>query len=373
MFLDMTLRSLWEHKVRSFLTAFGVALAIAAIVSLGSISEGINEMMLEQMNMVSDLIFVSEKGSMDMDFSGGMVAWPKVEIELVDEIAQMDGVELASPEIELADPSSNTYVVGLDLDHLETLSLDTVEFEEGGWATIGENELVIGYALSDSLRRDVGDELVLRDDEYVVSGVAEKRNDFIDYSVISSWQSIAKTYDTEDYVTAIIVTPADVRDSERIANEISERFDTVEAFTTADMLETAEEVLGQFRLITLAVGFIASIVAAIGIINTMMMVVMEQKRDFGVMKALGAEKKTIMMLVLQDAAIIAILGGVVGLSLGYMGTEAVNQSMPFPMAIVTPSLAGFSLLYGVFIAMFAAIYPAYQAVKVNPVDAMREE
>jgi len=361
---------LWEHKVRSFLTAFGITLAIAAIVALGSISEGINEMMLEQMNMIGDLVMVSEKGSTDL--SAGMMAMPKVDLSLVDEISQIDGVELASPGIEMMDPSSHTYVVGLDLDHLETLSLDDVEFKEGGWAAIDELELVIGSSLSDNLNLNVGDEIVLSDDEYVISGVAKERNDFIDFSVVSSWQSIAKTYDSEEYVSSIIVTPTDVRDSERIANEIDEWYDTVEAFTSAEMLETADEVLGQFRLITFAVGFIASIVAAIGIINTMMMAVMERKKDFGIMKALGAEQKTMMSLVLQDAAIIAILGGSVGLFLGYLGTEAVNQAMPFPFATVTPGLAIFSLLYGIFMAAIATIYPAYQAIKVDPVEAMRE-
>lgn len=370
MFLDMTLRSVKRHKIRSFLTAFGVTLAIAAIVSLGSISEGINIMVQEQMTMASDLIVVTEKGALDL--STAFTAERHIDRDIIDELAQIDGVEEISYGIEAMDPTYRSFVIGFLLEHLDMYGLENIEFEEGGWFTGGSFEAVVGYQRGEVDGWAVGDELVLNGDEYTISGVLEEMSGFMDYGIIVPFDSAAETYDMQEYVTEIHIKPVDVRESERIANEIDETFDSVEAITMAEAVEIAEEIVGQIRIMTLAVGIIASVVASIGIINTMMMIVAERKREFGIMKALGAEQRVILFLVLQEGVVLALLGGVVGLLLGALGTEMLNQAIGRPMATVTPLLAVLSLLYGLGIAIVASLYPAYQAVMVNPVDAMRE-
>ncbi len=373
MFVDMTFRSLWRHKIRSFLTILGVVLAIAAIVSLGSISEGINSMVMEQMKLVSDFVVVAEKGTTSgggNPFSG---TTSKIDTDIIPEIQQIDGVDTVSRRTVMIDPASNMFVAGIDLDVLEVFQLENINFVEGGWPESGEHEVVLGYQASENIGLGVGDELVLNEDEYIISGILEEMKNFMDYVVIGSYDSIAETYGMEGYTTTLIISPTDVRESERVAREIEERYDNLEALTSSEALERAQESINQLRVITLAVGFVASIVASIGIINTMMMAVIERRKEFGIMKALGAEQLTILSIVLQEGIILAIIGGIIGVLLGFVGTEGLNRSMGIPLASVTPTLAVLSLVYGISIAGIASLYPAYQAVKVNPVEAMRME
>ncbi len=371
MFLDMVLRSVWRHRIRSFLTAFGIVLAIAAIVSLGSISEGINSMAEEQMKLASKLVMVVEKGGGNMQSIPGLNS--RLDMDMVDEIGEIEGVEAASPTIRVMEPSSNLFISGVDLENLEMFNLENIEFKEGGWPEEGSKELVLGYSVAEAKDLGVGDEVKLRGEKYSIVGILKESKSFIDYAAIGPYKSIAETYGMESYASVIVVKPADVKESDRIADEIEERYSDVDALTTSEMIKRAKKAIDQLRIMTLAIGIISSIVAAIGIINTMMMIVTERKREFGIMKALGAEGGTILMMVIEEGLILAIAGGVVGIIVGYLGTDVLNSQMGFPIASVTPRLALLSFIYGILIAVIASLYPAYQAVSVDPIEAIRND
>lgn len=373
MFLDMSFRSLFRHKTRTFLTGLGIVLAIAAIVSLGSISEGINGLVTQQLKFASNFISVTEKGAMDFN-SGSMPGISsRVPREVVDEIAQIDGVNRVIPQIRTIDPTSNLFVIGIPLEDKDFFDVQNIGFRDGDWPNPGEKALVIGYQLAESKRLAVGDDIKVKGDTYTISGVLEQMSNFIDYAALTSIEAVTDTFDFGDYYSAIVVDPSDVSDSKRIADEIDEQYDSLEAITADEALKRAEVAIDQVRLMTLGIGIVASLVASIGIINTMLIVVIERKGEFGIMKALGAETRVIMMIVLQEAALIGFAGSAIGLSIGYFGTEAINKASAFPIASVTPNLALISLAYGVLLSVLAALYPAYQAVKVDPAESMRAQ
>jgi putative ABC transport system permease protein len=371
MFLDMTLRSLGRNKIRSGLTLFGVTLAIAAIVGLGSFSEGISVLVEEQLELASDFIAVAEEGSTDMS-SGPPGLSSKIDKELVNDIAQIDGVESVSPQIRALSPSNNLFVVGFDIEDAEFFDLENIGFEEGGWPEEGVKEVVVGYQVSESLDLTVGDELKLMDDTYIVSGIMEELQNFMDYGTLTSLEAAAETFDMEDSYTVLVVEPADVGESKRIASEIEELDDTLEAITTEDAIERTRESIDQVRIMTLSIGIVASIVASIGIVNTMIMIVLERKKEFGIMKALGAERLTILYIVMQEAIFLGAVGSIIGIGIGFFVTDLVNSVSGFPIAMVTLNLAFFSFLYGILLTVLASVYPAYQAIKVDPVEAMRK-
>jgi len=372
MFFDMTFRSLWRHKTRSFLTGMGVVLAIAAIVSLGSISEGINNLVQQQLKFESNLISVTEKDD-QMSFSTGMPGLgSKIPKEVVDEIAQIDGVATVSPQIMQISLDNNLMVIGISLDDTEIFDLQNIDFTAGGYPDEGEKELFLGYQAAEMNKLSVGDEVLVKGDKYVVSGILEEMYNFVDYAAIGPITDIADTFDMEDYYTSLSIEPADVSDSKRIANEIMEAYDTLDAMTSDEALKMADEIVGQIRLMTLSIGVVASLVASIGIINTMIVVVLERKQEFGIMKALGAKRVVILSIVIQEAVVIGVIGSILGIFIGYAGTEGINKASAFPIASVTPTLALFSLLYGILLCVVASLYPSYSAINVDPVESMRE-
>lgn len=372
MFLDMTLRSLWRHKTRSFLTGLGIILAIAAIVSLGSISEGIDSLVQQQLKFASNTISVSEKEA------GTFTAGPpgmssKIPREVADEISQMEGVSTVSPQIRAISIENQLFIVGFPLKDTEHFNLQNIDFIEGGWPDENEKALVIGYQLAETKKLGIGDGISVNGDKYTISGILEEMRSFMDYAALTSLESAADTFDMQDYYSMIVVDPADVSDAKRIANEIDETYDDLDAVTTDEALRRAEATIGQVRMITLGIGIVASIVASIGIINTMIVVVLERRQEFGIMKALGAKRSVILSIVLQEAVIIGIIGSVIGILIGYAGTEGINKASSFPIASVTPTLSILSLAYGIMLSVIAALYPSYNAINVDPAQSMREE
>ncbi len=371
MFLDMSMRSLWRHKTRSFLTVMGIVLAIAAIVSLGSISEGINGLVEAQLKMASNFIGVIEAGQGATQGPPGM--YSKIPREVLDEVAQIDGVVRTLPNIHYFLVESNLFIVAMPLDALDYFDLENVRFKEGDWPMEGEKALAIGFQTSEYKGLRMGDEIDVKGDSYIVSGVIEELGSFMDYGAFTSLDAAADSLDFEDYYSEIVVEPADVGDSARIANEIEEQYDYLEAITSEEAIQRARGAIDSVKLITLGIGVIASIVASIGIVNTMLIIVIERRGEFGIMKALGAEKNVILMMVLQEAVLFGIIGSTIGVLIGFAGTSALNSAMGMPLAEATPTLVVFSFTYGVLLSVLASLYPSLQAIKVDAAEAMRSQ
>lgn len=132
-----------------------------------------------------------------------------------------------------------------------------------------------------------------------------------------------------------------------------------------------------------AIGIVALIIAALGIINTMVMSILERKREIGIMKAIGGSEKDIRNIFFVEAAIIGLAGGISGLLLGKLFTSITNfiinayikpPEVPsftlftFPLWLILGSI-GFSML----VSLAAGLYPAYRAARVDPVQALRHE
>jgi len=373
MFLDMVFRSLLRQRTRTFLTGMGIFLAIATIVSLGSFSEGINSLVSEQLKFAGNLISVSEKTETSMVATGPPGLDSKVPREVLDELKQIEGVEDAVPMIMQMDLTTNLFIIGVPLGDTEYFNLQNIDFVEGGWPEEGEMALVLGNTASEMQKLKTGDAVKVNGDEYSVSGVLEGLGNFIDYGAISSVDVVGETFDMEDYYSEINVEPVDVSDSDRIANEIDETYDYLDASTAEESARTAQSAMDTVRMLTLSIGVIASFVASIGIINTMIIIVFERQREFGIMKALGGQRRMILFLVVQESMIIGIVASLMGIAVGVVATYALNSASAFPIAKVTFDLAAISLAYGITLSILAALYPAYLATKVSPVDAMREQ
>ncbi len=375
MFWDMSLGSLWRHKMRSGLTVLGIILAIAAIVALGSISEGINSLVQEQLKFASGYISVEEAGvaTASQSQAGPPGMGMRIDKSLADDIAQISGVKRVALQTFSLSPSNNIFVVGIQLDDLEYFDMQNIEFVEGGLPEPGAKELTLGYTIAEAKGLKQGDEIDINGEKYEISGIMEEQGSFMDLAAITSLEAAVDTFDFGDYVSGIVVEPEDLSEIERIAAEIEELSTDINAETPEERAKTANDIIGGISVFTLGIGVVASIVASIGIINTMVMAVLERKREFGIMKALGAERGVVLRVVLQEAALLGVIGGVIGISLGFIGTEALNQAYPFPIASISFRLAAISFAYSIILAMLAALYPAYKAVQVDAVEAMREE
>jgi len=367
---DLILKNIWRHKLRSMLTVLGIFLAIASIVALGSISEGINTLVEKQLEFAAGFIHVAEKGQQSMN--NGPTTESNIDIETALAIAHTEGIEEYSLITYDMVPELGFFVMGMELDKLDLLNADNLKFLEGNWPAEGEQGLVIGYSIAEMKKLSLGDYITIKDDDYEIVGILEETRSMMDFIIMGSYKELSASFDKTDKVSKIILKPQDISNARLISDEIESEFDTVEALTPEDTVKRAGEAIWQIRIITLAVGFIASIVASIGIINTMVMSVSERKRELGIMKALGAKRRTIAWQIIGEAIVLSIIGGVLGLIAGDFSTGIINKTIGAPLAAVTPELAAFAFLYGVVLAIVASFYPARSAMDIDAADAMRE-
>ena len=111
-------------------------------------------------------------------------------------------------------------------------------------------------------------------------------------------------------------------------------------------------------------------VGGIGIMNIMFVTVAERTREIGIRKAIGAKRRAILTQFLIEAALICLLGGLIGLAIAYPITLVMDRFMP---AVLSASLVGIALLVSVTTGVIAGFLPAWRASKLNPVDALRAE
>jgi putative ABC transport system permease protein len=363
---DLALKDVKEHKARSFLTILGVVIAIAAIISLGSISSGMNELVGKQLKLISGIITIEEEGS----YSGvGPPVGGNIPMEDIEEIENIPGVEVVSAVYQKQ--SGSQILFGGDLDALEVMELGNIRVKEGDWPSAGEYGMAIGSKVAEEQNLDMGDTIIVDGEELEVVGILEEINSIMDYVSMTSIETMQDVYDDPDVAHGAFIQPTHVSEIKSVANAIEDALPHLDARTEDDNLKRAKETINQIRLITLGIGFIASIVATIGIINTMFMSVSERKRQIGIMKAIGSSQKQIIFIVLQEGIIFSIIGGIVGIFFGFFGTALLNSFIGLPIAKVTLPLAAGGMLFSVFITLLASLYPAIKASQVDPIAAIR--
>ncbi len=194
-------------------------------------------------------------------------------------------------------------------------------------------------------------------------------------------ETLRSDFDERGY-PSIVAGIDDVELAETIAEQIKQDFN-VGTFTAQDFLEG---ILNIFKVIEVVLGIIGSIalgVAAIGIVNTMVMSIYERTREIGVMKAVGASKRAIRRLFTLEASLIGMFGGALGLGVGYGLSLIANyianrllseQGVPLTDIIEIPLyLIVGVLVFSTLIGTLAGIYPAIRAARLNPIDALHHE
>jgi putative ABC transport system permease protein len=229
--------------------------------------------------------------------------------------------------------------------------------------------------MAETLNLDVGDNIELSGTRFKVVGIYESNISWEELGGVISLRDGQTFSGRPRKSTMYVVKLKDPRDADQVVSIINQQFPEVQAGLAGDFVEQLPDMEASDAIIN-AISFIAILVGGIGVLNTMLMAVFERTREIGVLRALGWRKRGILGLILKEALLLGLLGGITGIGIA-LTLVFLFQQAPMVGGILTPvwewDVFARAILVALMLGLFGGIYPAYRATRLQPVEALRYE
>ena len=427
--LKLSLNSLTHRGLRSWLTILGIIIGVAAVIAMLSIGAGMSESVEVQMGgLGADILTVSPGytraegseggfgGIIPRMGPGGMFGFDETTDDdpiLTDTdvyaISEVEGVEAVSAiisdgRIEVEYLSESVHVSVEGIDPVAWSEMTTIELESGRFLGYGDsNSVLIGYSIANDMFDQpltINTQIKIEGKTFKIVGILEQSgmggfgmDDRTVFMTHDAARNIIDDIDSDEY-SSIEIKIADTDFVDEITENVENMLyysrmvtEETQDFTVTSptsMLETVTSTMKSLSFFLIGIAAISLLVGAIGIANTMFMSVMERTRLIGIFKSLGTKNSEIMKLFLTESAIIGLMGGLLGIFLGFilvgfissagislMGMGRMGTSTS--VAIVTPELIVFALFFSTVIGIVSGLIPARKAAGLQIVEAMRSE
>ncbi len=382
---DLIIRSMTQRKMRAGLTIFGIALGIFAVVVMGGMSEHMNLVVDKSLKLLANNIQVEPDGT----FGGiGTLDESNIrQVKRVPGVSDANGVLVTSldPESGGGGLTGGDMVFGV----LPEKQMKDASLTSGRYLVPGDGyKAVVGSGIARKYNLKVGDELEMKSKRLqrtssitntrnvTVVGIMEYTGSFFDTSVQIPLDRAQKFYKMENTVSFIYAEPAPGANPSELAKRIELSVEKVKSKSPEQLRKEIEGNLMIFSLITISAAVLAAIIGGLSVMNTMLMSVSERTKEFGLLKALGAERKNILLMTMGEAALMGIIGGITGIAAGGVLTHFLNRSFEAQgsaLFAITPRLVLIGLLFAISLGIICGTYPAYRATQMSPMEALRYE
>ncbi|MEE9594280.1 MAG: ABC transporter permease [Candidatus Hydrothermarchaeales archaeon] len=391
-YLELTLKNLTYNKARSLLTLMGVIIGITAVISLVSIGAGMQASIAEEFKTFgTNKVIISAQS-----IAGGTIAAKGLTDDDARAVEKVPGVAFVSPMYSVATGTEFRgeekviTIWALDPEKAERTFADAggLRILQGRWLQKGDRtNIVIGNKLNDDYYdRPVylGNTIKIHDRKFTVVGIFMKSaNREHDTKIFGDLDTMRELMGKTGSVTAMVARTDDGADVKTVVNRITERLKKTheeDEFVVMSSQQMIEGIQSAYKVVQVVFGGIAGvslIVGGVGIANTMIMNVLERTREIGILKATGASNAQVMKIFIFEAGIIGIIGGVIGVLFGYVISKLINIVAARVLGpgllstTVTPQMVVLALSFSLIVGVLSGIYPAYKAVQLDPVEALR--
>lgn len=244
--------------------------------------------------------------------------------------------------------------------------------QEGGYLEGGDQALV-GAVAAELLELNVGDKIGLNGSDITVTGILEETGSNDDYQIFVPIGTLQRLFDKEGLISSIDIRAlCNACPVEFIADGINQNIPGVRAVAVKQVAASEMGMMEKMNKFMLALAGITVAVGLFGVVNTMMASVHERVKDIGIMRAVGASRNQIIKVFIYEAIIIGIMGGIFGYAAGTLLAYAVGPLIFEGTAIsYVPQYFPLSLALATFIAVTAAVYPAFRATRIKVADSFR--
>ena len=402
-YIKMAVQNIRANKGRSFLTMLGIIIGIASVIAIVSIGEGTKNQMNSEIDGIGGgqiAVSVSNDAITESEFITAE------DVQAVREIDTVEGVNVSeSYEGETVTGKGN-FSIMLTAEGPDAKLLNNSEMKYGSY--FGENEIEEGKnvcVISDAdAKRLFGTDDVVgmnlditcydSSKSFRIMGVTTQKENgtFVSYTydgmpvaVNIPYSSMEDLVGATDEFYSLMIQGDKTLDSQIIADQVvhvlekrhqcaGEEYFQVQSFQ--DVMQSMNEMLG---MVTAFISFVAGIsllVGGIGVMNIMLVSVTERTREIGIRKSLGAKTSSIMLQFLAEAAILTVIGGLIGIILGILAAYGICSviSGSIGMTItpgISPTVIFVATLFSCAVGVFFGIYPAKKAARLSPIEALR--
>ena len=399
--LSIALDSLHRNRARTFLSALGIAIGVASIVLIMSLTGGIGSLISASSDKNNaNLILVRPstgkelaENLIDELTANNQYAKSSLTLDDTTSIAKLGNIEAVAPiasnisAVTIGDKSYQSInVVATNADLVKTAKLALKNgqfFEESG---THNNAAVIGHDLATKLFGTT--DILARtfqygDQKFIIIGVLEKTDSPINYNGVDFDNSIliditfASSFESSIQIQQINVRTTTTDSTESVAEEINTKLTnskkgdtTFQVLTGSSNFQPAGSLLSIISSMLTLVASISLIVGGVGIMNIMLVSVSERTREIGIRKAVGASSGNILLQFLFESIILSFIGGIMGIALGYATAFAISLITPFAPHI-SWSILGITCLTSLIVGVIFGVYPAAKAATKDPITSLK--
>jgi putative ABC transport system permease protein len=368
-FFTIVLRGLTRRPVRTCLTLVGISIGIAAVVTLVGMAWGYEKGIGKQLDIVGIDVVVS-------NMSGGLM--PKVFDESLEEkVAKLPRVAETTTVLMQMLSVEDAPIMMVSGRKWGGFAWDKLKVVSGRLPKDGsEKAVVLGTLAAEVLKKKVGDTLMIETEELTVVGIVDGQAMVENGTVFIPLTVMQAATGNEGKVNFI-----DVRATPDLPKpQLAEICKDIKVIFPEGRASVASEVVGTSqgfkvaRAMSWSTSLLAIIVGVLGVMNTMLMTVFERTHEIGILLAVGWRRKQIVCMVLYESALLGLLGGIAGVSLGALGLITLG-SLPGVRGFLEPDLSPELMIIAIFIAIvvgvISGLYPAWRSSRLSPSLALQ--
>jgi ABC-type antimicrobial peptide transport system permease subunit len=362
----IAVRNLLRQRTRTILTALTIGVGVGLVVALGGMGDGMLQQLGGMGSGIGDLT-VSEAKASDMSMAA-------IDEKVGRFVATLPDVQAVSGLLlGIATMPGTPYflVYGMDPASYGMRHFAVTEGER-----IREpRDMLLGKVAAKNYKKHVGDVMALAGGSYRIAGIFETGIGWEDGGAVMSLQEAQRLFKKPNQVSFYGIKLKDASQAAKVSQQIESRWPQVSVSRASEFGEKTND-MNSFRVATDALSFISIFVGGIGMMNAMLMSVNERTREIGTLRALGWRRRRVVWMILREALLLSLISGILGIALG-VGLGALVELEPTMGAmlkgIYTPALLGKALLIALTLGVVGALFPAWRASSLSPIEALRYE